>query len=124
MLPYQLMKKVSSAICFHLFHKDRDTYQMSYLNNLYNTTRSNVKLFLKSIESINIYVDEWTQFNLNFVGIFCSTIEKDALLACGVPNKLSRSSNALGEYITAQLSSYNIKNKTKFCSTDFAPKIA
>ena len=121
--PSLIVEKKVFRDLFPSFYKDRETYTNN-LSKLYTATKMNIKVYLESVDYINIYVDEWTRFNLNFVGIFCSTIEKDALLACGLPNNLSRSSNALGEYISSQLSSYNIQNKIRFCSTDCAPNIA
>ena len=91
---------------------------------MYRNAKNNVAKYLSSVEAVNIYVDEWTRFGLNFVGIFCSTIEIDALLACGIPNVPERSAIVLQEYIKKELRSYNIQDKIGFCSTDCAKNIA
>ena len=67
--------------------------------------------YLSQIEYVNIYIDEWSRFGLNFVGIFCSSIEKDFLLACGIPDSIFRNALCLSEYIKKQISEFKINEK-------------
>ena len=108
---------------FPQFCKSRKTYT-DKLNALYELTKQNIQEYLSQIEYVNIYIDEWSRFGLNFVGIFCSSIEKDFLLACGIPDSIFRNALCLSEYIKKQISEFKINEKIHFCSTDCAPNIA
>lgn len=121
--PISIVEKKEFREIFPTFYKDKATYD-NQLDLIYNEIFMNIKNYLYSTESINLYVDEWSRFGLNFVGIFCSTYEKDALLACGVPDSLSRNSISISKYILENISKFHITNKIKFCSTDCAPNIA
>lgn len=108
---------------FPQFYKNRRTY-IDKLNALYELTKQNIRNYLAQVEYVNIYIDEWSRFGLNFVGIFCSSVEKDFLLACGIPDSIFRDALCLSEYIKNQISEYRINEKINFCSTDCAPNIA
>lgn len=120
--PSSIVQKKEFRELFPTFCKSRITYA-TQIDTIYDKTKQNIKNYLSAIESINIYVDEWTRFGLNFIGIFCSTIDRDILIACGIPNSLSRDSISISDYIMQQLAYYQITDKINFCSTDCAPNI-
>ena len=101
------------------FMKSRVSLTDAY-SSLAEKTRQAIKGYLSSKERVNIYIDEWTRYGLNFVGVYCSTDERDALLACGVPDDISRGSDAIGMYLKDKLLAFGIQDKIKFCSSDCA----
>lgn len=117
--PNTIVEKQVFRNVFPNFPKDRKTFTKNF-DEMYLLTKDNIIQYLNVVNNINLYIDEWTRFDLNFVGIFCSTEKKDALLACGVPKDISRRSDDLAKYIKKIVNSFKINNKINFCSSDCA----
>lgn len=120
--PYSIIERKSFIDVFPGVCRDRRTL-ITKFNEMYEITKRNIKTYLSNQDSINIYADEWSRFNLNFVGVFCSTPGKDALLAYGIPDPITRTAEDLKTYIFQQISFYGIQNRINFCSTDSAKNI-
>ena len=103
--------------------KDRRTIDSKF-KQLYKSTKENVRQYLKNVDKINLYIDKWTRFGLNFVGIFCSTEKRDALLTCSVPKDLSRKAETLSKFLKKNLISFGIIDDINFCSSDCAKNVA
>ena len=121
--PLSIAEKQYFRDIFPNFVKDRKSMKLNY-KQLYKITKANVKHYLSKRENLNLYIDEWTRFGLNFIGIFCSTEEKDALLTCGIPKETSRDAFSISNFLVKQMRYFNILDRINFCSSDCAKNVS
>ena len=120
--PSTIVENKHFRLLFPEFCCSRKTYT-GELHSLFIKTKDVIARKLADSESVNIYVDEWTRFGLNYVGVYASTADHDMLLACGVPESIMRDAESLRSYLTSELDAYNITNKIGFASSDCANNV-